>query len=82
MLNVSFAFAPASVEVLKPDREYRLKPGDIQAIALNVATISVDYSHYILERVLNKDDIEKVKDDIKRREELGRKFLEKKDEKK
>ncbi len=45
---------------------------------LDIAGISINYSQYILGRVLNKDDYEKVMKDIKSREELGKKMIENK----
>lgn len=81
LVNVAFAFTPAGVELLKPDREYVLKPSDLQALVLNVAAVSLDYSNFILSRALTKEDYAKVLDDMKRREELGKKLMEGKDKK-
>jgi hypothetical protein len=78
LVNVAFTFTPAGVEVLKPDREYVLKPFDLQSLVLNVASVSLGYSNYILSRSLNQEDYAKVLDDMKRREELGRKLMERK----
>jgi hypothetical protein len=76
LVNVAFAFTPAGVEVLKPDNEYVLKPFDLQALVLNVAAVSLDYSNYILSRALTKEDYAKVLEDMKHREELGKKLME------
>lgn len=78
MVNVAFLFTPAGVEVLKPERQYILRQGDLQALALNVAQISIEYSNYILSRVLSKEDFEKVKEELGRRQDLGKKILESK----
>ncbi len=78
LLNVSFNFAPAGVELIKPERELKLKPADIETLAMNVSQISVDYSQYILGRVLKKEDLEKIHSITKNREELGKKLMEKK----
>jgi hypothetical protein len=78
LVNVSFAFTPAGIEILKPEREYVLKSGDLQALALNVASVSLDYSNFILSRALKKEDYDKLKDDMKHREELGKKLIERK----
>lgn len=77
LVNVAFTFTPAGVEILKPDKEYVLKPFDLQSLALNVASVSLGYSNYILSRSLSKEDYAKVIDDMKRREELGKKLMEK-----
>ena len=75
LLNISFNFAPAGIEIIKPEKEYYLKHNDLQAIMINIAQISAQFSEYILGNVLSKDDYEKVKKDIQRREELGKKLM-------
>jgi hypothetical protein len=44
---------------------------------LSLSEISVDYSKYILERVLKKEELDKVERDLKARAELGKRLLEK-----
>ena len=78
LVYVAFLFTPAGIEILKPDREYILKSGDMQGLLLNVAQVSMEYSNYILERVLKKEDYDTVMANAKNREALGRKLLEKK----
>ncbi len=79
--NVMFNFTPAGLEVLKPAREYVLKPNELQGLLLNVAQVSLDYSNYILNRVLKKEDYDKIVEQMKSREALGKKLMEKKDTK-
>jgi hypothetical protein len=79
IINVAFNFAPAGLEILKPNGEIRIKANELQAILLDLAQISVNYSQYILSRVLSKEDYEKVTRDMKNREELGKKVLGKKE---
>ncbi|MEM3860115.1 MAG: hypothetical protein QW478_12060, partial [Candidatus Micrarchaeaceae archaeon] len=79
LVSVAFSFAPAAIEVVKPEKEYRLTIAELQAIALNAAQVSVDYSQYILSRVLSKEDFNKIDQELKRREALGKRFLDKKD---
>ncbi|MEM3404979.1 MAG: hypothetical protein QW144_02035, partial [Candidatus Micrarchaeaceae archaeon] len=50
LINVSFNFIPAGIEIIKPEGEISLKPAELQALALDVAQISVEYTKYILER--------------------------------
>lgn len=78
IINVSFNFAPAGLEILKPDKEIRIKPNEFQSILLDLAQISVNYSQYILSRVLTKEDYDKVLKDMQNREDLGKKLLDKK----
>lgn len=75
LINVAFNMAPAGLEILRPERDYKLKINELQSILLDVAQISANYSQYILSRVLSKEDYEKVMRDMKNREELGKKLL-------
>ena len=82
LINVTFNFTPAVIEVLKPTNEYMLKTSYMQSMLLDIAKISLDYAQFIMDKVLKPEDKQKLIDQMKRREELGRKLLEKKDEKK
>ncbi len=77
LINVAFNYTPAGVEILKPEKEYLLKTSEMQSIALDVAQISVNYAQYILSKVLSKEDFEKIKESLERREKLGKELLEK-----
>ncbi len=79
LVNVMFNFTPAAVEVLRPAKDYMLKQVELQALLLNVAQISMEYNNYVLSRVLKPEDFEKIKEQTQRREELGKKLMEKKD---
>lgn len=78
LVNVVFNFAPAGIEVLKPAGDFRIKHGDLQSLLLDISNISVSYSKYILEKVLSKEDFDKVNLDLKMRSALGSKLLDKK----
>ena len=83
LINIAFNFTPAGIEILKPTKEYVLKIPELQSLMLDIAQISVNYSKYILERTLSKEDYERIMRDIANREALGRKLLEdKKDQSK
>ncbi len=82
LVNTTFNLAPAGIEVIKPIGDFRIKHGDLQSLLLDLSNISVNYSQYILEKVLSKEDLEKVKRDLMRRHELGKTLLEKKAEEK
>ncbi len=77
VINAVFNFAPAGVEIIKPLGDFRIKHGDLQSLLLDLSNISVSYSQYILEKVLSKEDFEKVNLDIKLRSNLGKKLLDK-----
>jgi hypothetical protein len=78
LINVTFNFAPAGVEVLKPTGDFHIKHGDLQSLLLDLSNISINYSKYILEKVLSKEELEKVNRDMALRKELGKKLIEKK----
>lgn len=79
LMKVMFDFTPAGVEILKPTKDYVLKAPDLQALLLNMAQVSLDYSNYILSRVLKSEDYDKIREQMRKREELGKKLLDKKD---
>jgi hypothetical protein len=81
LINVAFSFTPAGVEVLKPEKEYVIKSGNLQTLLLNVAEVSLGYADYILSRVLSKEDYEKVISEVKNRAELGKRLIEGKEKK-
>ncbi|MGC8629249.1 MAG: hypothetical protein ACP5T4_03520 [Candidatus Micrarchaeia archaeon] len=78
LLDVAFLFVPAGIEIIKPEKEYKIPVADLQTAALNAAQASINYSQYILSKVLSKEDYEKVEQDLKRREELGKRLLQNK----
>lgn len=77
-INIAFNFAPAAIEILRPDKEVRISISHMHTILLGVSDISVKYSEYILSRVLTKDDYDKVIGEMAKREELGKKMLDNK----
>lgn len=79
LANVVFTFAPVAIEVIKPEGQYILKQSELQNMLIALSSISVNYSEYIFKRVLKAEDYEKIKGDMKAREELGKKIMEKKD---
>ena len=81
MISVIFNFAPAAIELLKPEGEFRLRTADLQSVLIQLSQVSMDYSEFILKKVLKPEDIESIKHNIKMREEIGKRLLEKKDDK-
>ncbi len=77
LVNVMFTFTPAGVEIIKPTKEYVLKHSDLQSLLLSVADVSLQYNNYVLSRTLKAEDYAKIQEQMKKREELGRKLMEK-----
>ena len=76
LIGVAFNYAPAGVEVLKPEKEIRLKTNEVQTILMDISQISVNYSKYIFERVLKPEDLETIKMDLENRAQIGKKLAE------
>ncbi len=75
LIGIAFRYAPAGVEVVKPTREMALKPMDLQRALMEISEISMNYSKYILERVLNAEEKEAVAKHLDARAELGKKVI-------
>ncbi len=82
IVGIAFKYAPAGVEILKPLNQITLKTHEMQSMLMDLSQISMDYSKYILERVLKPEDIDAIHSQINNRAELGKKLLEKKDDEK
>ncbi|MGI0100787.1 MAG: hypothetical protein ACREBH_03685 [Candidatus Micrarchaeaceae archaeon] len=79
LIGISFRYAPAGIEILKPMNEISFKMFELQAMLMDLSQISLDYSKYILEKVLKPEDLEKIRGQLENRAETGKKILEKKD---
>ncbi|MGC8662235.1 MAG: hypothetical protein ACP5RT_00390 [Candidatus Micrarchaeia archaeon] len=77
LINLSFNYPPAGIEILRPSGEYTLKTSQMQSIILDIAQISLNYTQYILEKTLSPEDFKKIKETLERREKLGREIIEK-----
>jgi hypothetical protein len=75
LLAVAFNYAPAGIEVLKPEKEMHFKTSQLQSMLMDVSQISINYSKYILERVMKPEDLEKIHKQLQNREELGKKHI-------
>jgi hypothetical protein len=82
LVGIAFHYSPAGIEILKPTNEMSFRTYELQSMLMDLSQISMDYSKYILEKVLKPEDIKNIKTQIDNRTETGRKLLEKKDEKK
>ncbi len=82
LVSIAFKYAPAGVEILRPEHEIRFKTNELQSIVMDLSQISMDYSKFILEKIMKPEDIAKIQQQLQNRAELGKKFLVKKDEKK
>lgn len=77
IVNVAFNYAPAGVEILKPEKEIVIRTHEMQAMLSDISQVAMQYSQFILQRVLSKEDYEKAMSDLRNREELGKKLIDK-----
>ncbi len=75
LIGIAFRYAPAGVEILRPTKEISFKPMDLQRILMDISDISINYSKYILEKVLNPEEKASMQAHLDDRAELGKKLL-------
>ncbi len=76
LVSIAFKYAPAGIEILKPEKEVRFKTNELQSMLMDLSQISMDYSKFILEKVLKPEQVEDIRKNMLNRAELGKKFLE------
>jgi hypothetical protein len=75
LIGISFRYAPAGIEIIKPNKDISFKPMDLQGILMDISNISINYSKYILERVLSPEEKAAAVAHIQDRADLGKKML-------
>ncbi len=75
ILGVAFRYAPAGIEILRPEKEMRFKVNELQSMLMDISQISVGYSSFILEKVLKKEDADNIRRQLENRSELGKRFM-------
>jgi hypothetical protein len=75
LVNVVFNFAPAGIELLKPEKELRIGAPELQSVLLDLSGISVTYSRYMLEKILSPKEVEDLKRQLENRVELGKRIV-------
>ncbi len=80
LIGVAFNYAPAGIELLRPEKEMRFTTAQLQSMLLELSRISVMYSKYILEHVMNPEEIETLNKTLDARTEIGKKFIGKNNE--
>jgi len=76
LVMIAFKYAPIGVEIIKPQKDLHVNVWDMQSMLLDVSQFSVDYSRYILEKVLSSEDMAKINQDLENRREIGKKLME------
>jgi hypothetical protein len=75
LMAVAFRYAPAALEILKPQKEMHFNTGELQSMLMDLSQISVAYSQFILEKVMKPEDVEQIKRQMANRAEVGKKYM-------
>jgi len=75
LLNVVLRYGPIAVEIIEP-KKIELSVESAQSCLLDASQVAQDYSNYIMERLMKKEDFEKFQEHLKRRAEFGSRLKE------
>jgi len=77
LITLGIRYGPISAEILRPE-VLKVGMGEAATIITNVANTAHQFSTFILNRMLSKEELEKFQRTMKQREEVGRKLIEEK----
>jgi len=77
MVGIVFHYAPAGIEIMRPEKDMKFQISELQSMLMELSQISVDYSKYILEKVLKPEDMKTITEELENRALIGKRFLEK-----
>ncbi|MFH0737656.1 MAG: hypothetical protein V1827_03820 [Candidatus Micrarchaeota archaeon] len=77
---ICMAHSPYSVEILRPD-EVRLELSEVHKLLGTMSAITAEYKRYILTKLSKPEELLSMQDNLRKRAEMGRKLLKKKEEK-
>lgn len=79
---VAIRYGPIGVEVLKPN-EIKMSVGEAQGLLLNIAQVGQEFTNFILQKnLMSEEEKEKFQKRLAARAEMGKRLLERKEEKK
>ncbi|MGC8669760.1 MAG: hypothetical protein ACP5TL_01240 [Candidatus Micrarchaeia archaeon] len=76
LVGIALRYSPAGIEVLRPSKEVVLKISNLQSLLMDLSMFSLEYSKYVLEKVLKPEDIANINKQIENRLEIGKKLME------
>ena len=82
LFNVIFNYSPAGIEVLKPEKEFSMTIHELQMLLVDMSGIAMNYSRYILEKVLTPKEVEAMRKQIEHRIDVGKQAIKKSQEEK
>lgn len=77
LILTTFKYAPVGVEVLKPQKELHINVWDLQPFLLDLSQLSIDYSRYMLEKILKKEDFDVINKQMENRKDMGKNLIDK-----
>jgi len=80
LANVAIRYGPIGIEILRPD-QIKLSLGEAQSMLLNISQIGQDFAKYVITKMMTEEERERFRKQQVARLELGKRILEKIDEK-
>ncbi|MBI5223259.1 hypothetical protein HY990_02460 [Candidatus Micrarchaeota archaeon] len=77
--SITLDHSPYEVDILRP-AELKMPIGRVHELLALMSATTGEYKRYIITKVAKKEDIAQMQEDLKRRAEMGKKILEKKNE--
>jgi len=81
LANICMTHSPFTVEILRPD-EIRLQLSEAHELLGTISATTADYKRYILTKLAKPEELAGIEETLRRRAEMGREILKKKEEKK
>ncbi len=79
IVDVAFKYAPAGIEIMEPTKGISFKTGELQNLLMDMSQLSVEYSKFILQRVMTPEEKEEMSRALEGRAAAGKKFLDSKE---
>jgi len=76
LVGIALRYSPAGIEIIKPTKEMVFRISNLQSMLMDLSMFSLNYSKYVLEKVLKPEDIANISKQLDNRAELGKKLLE------
>lgn len=83
LLNVALSYGPLSAEILRPEKDLKIRLDEAHKIIGNVSNASYEFSAFILKSVLKPEQLQEFEESIRKREDIKKRVGEiRKEEKK
>ena len=78
LTHICALYSPFSLEILRPS-EIKLSLENAHELLMHVGTTTMDYKKYIVQNLSKPEDVERYKQILQRKVELGKRLIDKKD---